>query len=81
MWFKNTYQARQIKDTNDYEIVKWNEKHETGFVIAFLRWNDHELAYDLRSVGMRLVEWGECLEWIGAVAEYLERTNSLERED
>ena len=81
MWFKNTYQARQIKDTNNYEIVKWDEKHQSCFVIAFLQWNEHEPAYDLRSVGMRLVKYGECLEWIGTVAEYLEKTNNLERED
>lgn len=79
MWFKNTYQVRNISEKN-YEVVKWNETHKSCITIAFLR-NSGDGDYELISVGMRLADYPEVLPWLKAFAEYQFTVKRLEKGD
>ena len=78
MKFKN-FEIRPVKsidgviDTKRFELVKWydNEPYVHGeststrscFVVAWLEWNDKEPCFELKSVGLRLVEnWADGLD-------------------
>lgn len=79
MWFKD-FQIRAIN--KDFEIVKWNTTHSSCYVIAFLRWDEHEENYNLNSVGMRLVNFPEVpglLPWISAFVDYQYALKRIER--
>ena len=78
MQFKD-FEIRPVKsldgviDTKRFELVKWYD-HEpyihgeststrSCFVVAWLEWNDKEPCFELKSVGLRLVEnWADGLD-------------------
>ena len=78
MKFKD-FEIRPVKsldgviDTKRFELVKWydHEPYVHGeststrscFVVAWLEWNDKEPCFELKSVGLRLVEnWADGLD-------------------
>lgn len=78
MKFKD-FEIRPVKsldgviDTKRFELVKWydHEPYVHGeststrscFVVAWLEWNDKEPFFELKSVGLRLVEnWADGLD-------------------
>lgn len=67
MRFKD-FEIRPVKsidgviDPKRFELVKWYE-HEHCFVVAWLEWNAKEPCFELKSVGLRLVEnWEDGLD-------------------
>ena len=71
-----------VIDPNRFELVKWYEHEPTPvrnmrtgekmistrscFVVAWLEWNDKELDFDLKSVGLRLVE-----NWVDGLDKFI----------
>jgi len=55
MRFKQ-FEIRQLKTKDEYELVKWSEDSSSCYVIAFIKWNAHEVWFDFKSVGTRYLE-------------------------
>ena len=83
MKFKD-FEIRPVKsldgviDTKRFELVKWydHEPYVHGeststrscFVVAWLEWNDKEPCFELKSVGLRLVE-----NWVDGLDQFIIR--------
>ena len=81
MKFKD-FEIRPVKsldgviDTKRFELVKWydHEPYVHGeststrscFVVAWLEWNDKEPCFELKSVGLRLVE-----NWVDGLDKFI----------
>ena len=81
MKFKD-FEIRPVKsldgviDTKRFELVKWydHEPYVHGeststrscFVVAWLEWNDKEPCFELKSVGLRLVE-----NWVDGLDQFI----------
>lgn len=81
MKFKD-FEIRPVKsldgliDTKRFELVKWydHEPYVHGeststrscFVVAWLEWHDKELGFELKSVGLRLVE-----NWVDGLDQFI----------
>ena len=71
-----------VIDTKRFELVKWYNHEPTPvtnmrtgekgistrscFVVAWLEWNDKELGFELKSVGLRLVE-----NWVDGLDQFI----------
>ena len=65
-----------VIDTKRFELVKWydHEPYVHGeststrscFVVAWLEWNDKEPCFELKSVGLRLVE-----NWVDGLDQFI----------
>lgn len=47
------------QDNLTFELVKYNEDRKNCFVVAWLEWNPNEYTFELKSVGLRLIQYYE----------------------
>ena len=69
-----------IPNPSAYELVKWQESN-TCFTIAFFRWNDRDMEWEMEPVGRRYLEYGTqnlnefLLYWMD-LAQYIKRNDT-----
>lgn len=65
---------------NDWDIVKWDDRHESCFSVAFLHC-DKDGEYDCQTVGMRLFEhWEPGLDtFIQCFVDFQQALRRIER--